>query len=115
MSTVSAGLVKVENLTVTGSQSGAVLASNLTVEHLAAINVTAGNFDFNNLDVSGNLIVGNNLTVGTKEPSSVKINGELVIDILSYNLSSTLISDSVSVPYLITFDSNDNLYSANYV
>jgi len=114
MSTVSAGLVKVENLTVTGSQSGAVLASNLTVEHLAAINVTAGNFDFNNLDVSGNLIVGNNLTVGTKEPSSVKINGELVIDILSYNLSSTLISDSVSVPYLITFDSNDNLYSANY-
>ena len=47
MATVSAGLVKVNQLTVTGTQAGAIQASNLTT---------------GNLDLSGNLGVGGNLT-----------------------------------------------------
>jgi len=47
MSNLSAGLINVENLTVTGTQSGAIKATNLA---------------FTSLDLSGNLSVGGNLT-----------------------------------------------------
>jgi len=49
MSTISAGLVSVTNLTVTGTQAGAIQASNLST----------GNFS-----LSGDLDVGDNLTLG---------------------------------------------------
>ena len=48
MSSISAGLVNVENLTVTGLGAGAIKATNL---------------QFTNLDVSGNLTTAGNLNV----------------------------------------------------
>jgi len=70
MSTVSAGLVNVENLTVTGTQAGAVKATNLTAENLSASNVRASNFNFTNdfqvlgnMDVSGNSTIQGNLVI----------------------------------------------------
>ena len=62
MSTISAGLVKVANLTVTGTQSGAVTATNLTVENLTASSIAATNIGLtNSLSLTGDLTVGGNI------------------------------------------------------
>jgi hypothetical protein len=63
VATVSGGLVNVNNLTVTGTQAGAVTATNVTVENLSATNVQATNVGLNNnLALTGNLTVDGKLT-----------------------------------------------------
>jgi hypothetical protein len=64
MSTVSAGLVKVTNLTVSSTASGAVQATNLTADNVTATTLVSNNFSFNNnLDVSGNMSVDGTTTL----------------------------------------------------
>ncbi len=48
MSSVSAGLVKATNLTVTGTQSGAVEVTNLTAGNVSATNLNASNLSLDN-------------------------------------------------------------------
>ena len=63
VATVSGGLVNVNNLTVTGTQAGAVTATNVTVENLSATNVQATNVGLNNnLALTGDLTVDGKLT-----------------------------------------------------
>ena len=62
MSTISAGLLKVTNLTANGA-SGALEATNATVTNLTATNVSANNLGFVNLDISGNLRVKGTTTL----------------------------------------------------
>jgi hypothetical protein len=64
MSSVSAGLVKVDNLTVSGLQQAAVQATNLTATNVNATSVQATNFGYSNLDLSGNLNVRGTTTIG---------------------------------------------------
>jgi len=62
MSTISAGLVSVTNLTVTGTQAGAIQASNLST----------GNFSLSgDLDVSGNLTLGGTALSGVDDQLAV--------------------------------------------
>jgi len=64
------GLLKVENLTVTGTQAGAVTAVKINASSISASTVNADTFTYDSLDLSGNLMVRNSaqinvLSVGT--------------------------------------------------
>jgi hypothetical protein len=85
----SAGLLNVETLNVTGTQTGAVTATSVNVTNLAATNVSATNIGLTNnlsltgslsvgggkmvVDVSGNVVVAGALTVGGNSVISTKV------------------------------------------
>jgi hypothetical protein len=92
MSTVSAGLLEVNNLTVTGTQIGAVTATNLTAENITATTINSNNFGFNNnLDVYGNLDVD-----GTTTLSTMNVNGNTNLNVMNVSGTSNLATMNVS-------------------
>jgi hypothetical protein len=92
MSTVSAGLLEVTNLTVTGTQTGAVTATNLTAENVTATTLVSNNFSFNNnLDVSGNLSVD-----GTTSLSAMNVSGASSLTTMNVSGASSLTTMNVS-------------------
>ena len=84
MSTISAGLVKVENLSVTGASAGAVDATNFKFTNLdvsggltAASISTNGNIHAGTLDLSGGLIAASILTNGNINTRTLDVSGNL--------------------------------------
>ena len=94
--TVSAGLVNANNLTVTGTQAGAVTATNVTATNLTATTVNATNLDFTNLGVLGDLNVAGMISTGTDVPPNGGPQGDGLI-----NASSL---------YINSFNENENPY-----
>jgi hypothetical protein len=91
MSTISAGLVQTTNLTVTGTQAGAVQATNL---------------NFNNLGVSGNMNVGGALSL----PAHSNIDTALSAVETKLNTIQPLVRD----PSLPTFEELEATQAQNY-
>jgi len=101
---LSAGLLKVAgDLSVTSTASGAVQATRLVATTINATTVTASNFNTTAIETD-------TLTVN----ENTLLNGNLNFKNLNYTLGSNVITNGVNVPYLLTVDAHDNLYSSNY-
>jgi len=95
---LSAGLLKVSgDLSVTSTASGAVQTTSLTANSVTATTVNAPNFNTTHITTD-----------------TLTVNGNLNFENLNYTLGGSVITNGVNVPYLLTVDSSDNLYSSNY-
>ena len=119
MSTISAGLLKVTNLTANGA-SGALEATNATVTNLTATNVSANNLGFVNLDVSGNLNVKGATTLrdvnnlGTMDVSG-NMNVRGVTTLKNVSISGILGATSGVTSTLVPDGGNTQLATTAYV